>query len=203
MSIRTLVVPLSALALSTTLAHASIVSVSGTITQIGPPPSAVAGALASFQAFAWNERTNINGPIFADETQNPGSSGGAIAGTLSGLFDSHVIHFESLPGVVGAAGTVTFSQPIVGVIFQTASLDSTDGTCGALATTYPTFYPLRQFTTSGFNFTGNLLNFQINSSFSAPILTEIRVLTHAVPAPASAALLGMGGMVALRRRRVR
>ncbi len=200
MTTRTLA-SVAALALTGSLAHASIVSVSGTITQIGAPPSALAGALASFQAFAWNERTNINGPIFADETQNPGTSGGAIAGTLSGQFDSHVIHFESLPGVVGAAGTVTFNQPIVGVIFQTTSLDNTDGNCGALGTLYPTFYPFRQFTTSGFNFTGNVLNFQINSSFSAPILTEIRVLTHAVPAPGSLALLGLGGALAVRRRR--
>jgi len=204
MSARTLVLSLSALALSSSYASAAIIGVAGSCIQISPPATATAGSLAAAKAFAWNEQTNITvgTGIFCDETQNPGGSVTPIPGILTGTFDSHMIHFEGIPGLTGVSGSVAFSQPIVGVIFQTTSLNNTDVSCGAPSTVYPTLYPLRQFGTSFFSLTGNTLTFQLNNIGSAPLLVEVRVLTHSVPAPGSLALLGMGGTLAFRRRRV-
>jgi hypothetical protein len=203
MNARTISLALSALAATASLSNAAIIGVSGNCVQIPAPPSALVGALASAKAWAWDEQTNITvgTGIYCDETQNPGGNLTPIPGILLGSFDSHIVHFDSIPGVVNAAGAVTFSQPIVGVIFLTTSLNNSDATCGALATTYPTGYPLRQFGSSSFSVFGNMLQFNLNSFASAPLLVEVRVLTHSVPAPASAALLGMGGLAAFRRRR--
>ncbi len=200
MSPRTLA--LSTLVLASA-ANAAITGVAGQTTLLGSPPvSCVPSALAGFTAYAWNEKQNltISSGVFCDNVPNPGGNIGAVPGLVTGTVDSHFIHFEDNSGVGLVQGSVTFSAPIVGVMFNGTSLDNSDVLCGAIGTTYPTLYPFRQMGSSVFSYTGNTLTFNLSTISPVIALAEIRVLTQ-VPAPASAALLGMGGLVALRRRR--
>lgn len=191
-------------AASSAPALASITGTFGQVIQIAPPPSAVLGAQTGFNAFAWNEKQNVALPAtFFDETANPGSSGTPTPGLVpAGSYDSHFLHFENVPGVIAASGSVSFSAPIVAVAFVNSTLDATDPTLGALGTIYPTTYPLRGLNSpSSFSYIGNTLNFQFVQFFPTNFVVQVRVITHAVPAPGAAALVGLGGLSCLRRRR--
>jgi uncharacterized protein (TIGR03382 family) len=194
---------LAAAALVSAPASAAITGVFGATTQVFTPATCVPGGLQSFNAFAWDEvqsRTIINFPV--DMVNNPGASSAPIAGTISGVVDSHFIHFDGFPGVISATGSVTFNNPIVGVNFFNASLDATDGLFGDPGTTYPTFFPFRDLTTnnSGFNIVGNTINFNLSNFSPVGGVVQIRVFTQ-VPAPGAAGVAGLLGAAMLRRRR--
>lgn len=178
----------------------SITSVAGQTMQIGPPPSCVFGALQGQTAFAWDEQQNTPQALVADMINN-GPHTGAIPGPVVGLCDSHFIHFEGIPGIIGVQGSVTFSAPIAGVMFTPLNLDNSDIPAGAGGTVYPTGYPFRGMNTmSAFTVAGNTLTFNFFSIAPTNDVIQLRVLTR-VPAPGSLALLGVGGLVAGRRRR--
>lgn len=197
-------IALSALAVLSPLASASIVSVSGQTILLGSPPaSSLSGALAGPAAFAWDEKQNIPVSIAADMINNPGVSTSAIAGPVSGVFDSHFIHFQDLAGLPNVQGSVTFNNPIAAVYFNNTSLDNTDALCGSPGTAYPTGYVARGVTPSGpsfFSINGNVLTFNLFAHTPAIDLSQLRVLTKA-PAPGPVALLGMSAIATLRRRR--
>jgi MYXO-CTERM domain-containing protein len=194
----------TALALSSA-SSAAIVGVTGNTTWLGtPPPSCVPGALTGLNAYVWDEKTNVSLSIIANMTNNPGVSTAALAGPIAGNFDSHFLHFDALPGVMNATGTVTFSAPIVAVDFRALDLDATDSPAGALGTTYPTGNPLRGLsanTPSVFSINGNVLTFNLVSMIPANDLPQLRVFTNTVPAPGAAGLFGLAGALAWRRRR--
>jgi hypothetical protein len=195
---------LVALSLTASFASASISNVTGQTTWLTSPPTACGwGQLTGFNAFAWDEQQNVTMSVFVDETQNPGGNVSPIPGTITGTFASHFIHFDGIPGVIGATGTVIYNQPIVGVIFQPLSLDNTDGPLGAGSTFYPTTYAFRGLNTSPPSFctvVGNTISFNLNALAPTVDIAQIRVLTH-VPAPGAAAVLGMSGLLVARRRR--
>jgi hypothetical protein len=186
-------------------ASAAITGVTGATTWLGSPPiSCTFGSLMGTTAYAWDEQQNVFLNLPVDMTNNPGSSTSPIPGFVSGNYDSHFIHFQPVPGVIGANGTVTFSGPIVAVIFRNTTLDNSDGPAGAFPTVYPTFYPNRGLGTNPPSFCsvlGNTITFSLNSLAPSADLGEIRVLTHVVPAPGSMALLGLGGLLCMKRRR--
>lgn len=187
-------------------ANGAITSVSGQTTWLGSPPvSCWPGALTGFNAYAWDEQQNITlATLAVDMTNNPGTSAFMIPGLLGGTYDSHFIHFEGIPGVISAQGTVTFATNIVGVIVKPLTLDNSDFTCGAFGTSYPTGYPLRGTNTSipsFFSINANTITFNLAAIASVGEVAQIRVITDAVPAPGVAGLLAMGGLVAARRRR--
>ncbi|MFZ2875685.1 MAG: hypothetical protein WAZ94_14515 [Phycisphaerales bacterium] len=193
-----------ALAASAAPALAAITSVSGSTTFLNTPPGACTpGSLTGFNAYAWDEKQNILFTnLYVDESQNPGSNAGAIPAILNGPFDSHFLHFEPLPGAIGASGTVTFSGPIVGVMFINTSLDNSDVMCGSNTTVYPTSYPFRGLNSaSTISYTGNVLTFNLWVAVPTNDLAQVRVITHPVPTPGAAAILGLGGLVVIRRRR--
>ena len=106
-------------------------------------------------------------------------------------------------------GTITFDSPILGVIFSSSRLDSTDTTLGLTTTKYPTGDSGR-----GLEFNGNeQVTFVSPSTLrftfdTADNVDQMRVLTAApvaVPEPGSLALLVGGGVagVGCLRRRVR
>lgn len=186
------------------IAQASITAVGGATTWLGtPPPSCTLGALQGFTAYAWDEQQNVNlSNLYCDETQNPGSNSGSIPGLVNGPHDSHFIHFEPLPGAVGAIGTVTFAGPIVGVMFINNSLDLSDAPVGAFGTVYPTTYPLRGLNSASFiSYTGNVLSFNLWAAVPTNDVAQVRVITHRVPGPGAAAVLGLGALAVGRRRR--
>lgn len=185
-------------------ASGAITGVAGMTTWLGTPPvSCVPGALTGGTVYTWDEQQNVStSGVFVDMTNNPGSSFGAIPGVIAGNFDSHFLHLEDYSGVGPFSGSVTFSGTIIGVIFVNLTLDATDALFGAGGTTYPTGYPFRGLNTqSSFGITGNTLKFTLNALSPVPEVVQIRVLTHPVPTPATAAVLGLGGLVAARRRR--
>ncbi len=199
-----LISALTTLALSS-LASANILFVTGNTTQIGAPANCSWGLLTGQNAFAWNERTGVNLSLAVDMINNPGSSTSPTPGSIGGgPWDSHFIHFDSIPGIVQAVGTVTFDAPIAAVIFKANNLDLSDGPAGALGTVYPTGYPFRGLSTtppSFFSIVGNTLSFNFSTIVPSNFVDQVRVFTHTAPAPGSAALLGLAGVAFARRRR--
>ncbi len=195
----------SLLALGASGANASITSVTGSTVLLGSPPASCGpGALTGFTAYAWDEQQNVPLSVFGvDMTNNPGNSSLPVPGFVSGNFDSHFIHFEPIPGAIGVSGTVTFSSTIIAADFRALTLDASDGPLGAFGTTYPTGYPFRGLTSpnSFFSILGNTLTFNLVVMAPTIDVAQIRVLTHAVPTPGTAALLGLAGLFATRRRR--
>lgn len=196
---------LSALALT---ANAAIIGTTGTVVQIGPPPSAMFGALVGTPASAWDEQQNfVTTGLPVDLSINPSSTGGPTAGIVSGLLDSHIIHWNDFSGV-GCAGTVSFNGPIAGVAYSDNFLDVSDPIAGAFGTVYPTFVPFRGINSiaAANDFVailGNTITFQLNLLPGIADFDQIRVYTRVIPAPGSMALLGAGGLLAGGRRRRR
>lgn len=185
-------------------ACASIVSTSGSCTQIVAPPNALPGALSAFNAWAWDEQTGISlAAMPVDLSTNPSNSFGPVPGFLTALADSHFIHYDGVPGTV-IFGSVTFSDPIIGVQYNDPNLDLSDAIVST-GTIYPTFMPLRGFNNwTGADYidiNGNVLTFQLTSLGSPNDLEQIRVFTRAIPAPGAVSLAALGALLAARRRR--
>ncbi len=194
----------AAVAAGATAASAAIFTTSGATNWLGsPPPSAATGFLMGPLAYAWDEQQNVfTTGVYCDMLNNPGSSGSPVPGTIIGAFDSHMIHFQQPTGAFGVNGSVTFTGQIIGVIFVGLSLDNTDATFGSFGTVYPTFDPNRGLNAfSNFSINANVLTFSFGMLPPTKDIVEVRVLTHPVPAPGAAALIGLGGLAALRRRR--
>jgi len=185
-------------------ASAAITSVSGSTTWLGTPPvNCSPSFLMGGTVYTWDEQQNVStSGVNVDMVNNPGTSAGAIAGTLAGNYDSHFIHLEDYSGAGPFTGSVTFSGTIVGVIFVNTTLDNTDVQFGSGGTIYPTGYPFRGLSSqSSFSIVGNQINFSLMAISPVAEVVQIRVLTL-VPAPGSMALLGLGGLVACRRKRM-
>lgn len=202
---RTLI-SLAAVACSAPFASAAILGVTGNTTLLGsPPPSCLWTALQGQTAFAWNERTGVNLFLNVDMINNPGNSTSATPGSVGGgPMDTHFLHFDGVPGVVGVVGTVTFDAPIAAVIFRNTTLDASDASAGALTTLYPTLYPFRGLSSvppAFFSISGNTLSFNFQSITPHNFVDQVRIITHTVPAPGAAALLGLAGIACARRRR--
>jgi len=198
------VLSLALLTAAASVSSAAITNVSGMTTWLGSPPVACTpGALTGFTAYAWDEKqTTLFTNLWADETQNPGSNAGAIPGMLNGVYDSHFLHFEPIPGAIGVSGTITFAQPIVGVMFINSSLDNSDISAGSPGTVYPTTYPFRGLNSaSTISYSGNVLSYNIFVAVPTLDVAQVRIITHSAPTPGAAATIGLGALGLTRRRR--
>lgn len=192
---------LIALVVATGAAQASIVTTTGAALQISPPASSAPGALVGPTVKCWNEKQGVVvAGVAADIINNPSTTPGTgFGGVYSGTVDSHFLHFDFQPAPV--IGSVLFNSNIVAVLFNDIPIDLTDAALGATSTLYPTTSPMRGWNGNGFiTINGPLLTFAF---VPTPVLSieQVRVLTDHVPAPGSVALLGLGGVVASRRRR--
>lgn len=186
-------------------ASANISGVSGQTTWLGTPPiTCTPGTLNGLNTYVWDEQQNINvANVFVNMANNPcPAPGSAIPGLISGNVDSHFVHLENYTGATGGVGTVTFQDPIVGVIFFATDLDNTDASLGAGGTVYPTSFPFRDltFNSSTFSINGSTMSYQLDTLSPVLGVVQMRVLTQ-VPAPGAAASLGLIGLATMGRRR--
>lgn len=200
------VLGLVACGVSAGVAGAAISGVVGNGQLISPPAIANFPTLTGPLADAWNEQTNVTLPssgVLVDMFVNGGfmTSGAATPGVVTGVVDSHFLHWTAGP-VPQAIGTVTFSMPILGVIFSDTLLDATDALLGWGGTTYPTTLAQRGMNPFGsLVANGNTLQFNFLSAAGFIDIEQVRVLTRAVPAPGGVCLGVLGLAAGLRRRR--
>ncbi len=162
------------------------------------PPFAVGNndQQSNNELFAWDEKQNVvlAAPLATD-------LGGVIAaGTRVA---SHGVVFDP-SGTRTVIGSVTFDRPILGIIWTRSGLIATDGLLGLPTITYnsPSARGLETRDIPGTSFSGSTL-FIDDWQASSPG-DNIRVITSAIPEPATWAMLIAGfGMVgfALRQRR--
>jgi hypothetical protein len=128
------------------LTWGDMVDTGGALVPVKPPPSVQLKAYTSqVEIRAFNENTLTLAQDLAVDITLPGTyndpnalSPGLIpAGTR---VTSHLLHFDLPPGVMGVtlSGSISFDQPILGLIVVDGSLDATDATLGAPGTIYPT-----------------------------------------------------------------
>lgn len=200
-----LALSLTVVAAAASLASGAITGTTGAAFQIGSPTSCLPGALPTgTQAFVWDEQQGVNVTGLPVELSvNPSNSGAPTPGIVSGLLDSHFLHYDHMGQV---NGTVTFATNIIGVAYRPNSLDVSDPVTGSLGTAYPTFNGMRgafsmPFLNDFIDINANVLTFKLDTISPVIDFTQIRVYTKAVPAPGTIALLTAGGVLAARRRR--
>ncbi len=207
---RTLTIAMGTLLAAAGSAHGAITATSGSAFFLGAAPlNTLYGALPGLPAYCWDEQSGVTASgLNVNITNNGFYTGGTpYTGIVSGTFDSHFIHFDASSGVANATGGVTFSSQIRAVIYRNVLLDATDLQFGSVGTTYATGDPFRSeaaaLMLSQLTVAGNTLNFTLWAQNAAMQnrMSEVRVLTDAVPAPGACALLGLSGLIARRRRR--
>lgn len=188
-------------------ALAAITAVGGAAVQIGPPASVNLDALESnTSAFVFPERQGffLPVPLSVDITAVGlvSSAGDLTPATIpaGARVSSYLIHSDPVAsGTALYEGFVEFDETIIGLIVLRSTLGASDF-IGNPLTTYA------DYAARGMEL-GNdqvrlvvgrsRVDFRFNTSGATD---DIRVITL-VPTPASTALLGLGGLIAIRRRR--
>lgn len=191
-----------------TFAHAAITTGGGATNIIAAPPSTALGALESNTlARAFNEVTNftlatnlpVNATIPGVYTSIASLTPGVIpAGTV---INSHYLYSDPVAGATSAyEGFVEFDATVIGIIVLRADINSSDF-LGAAGTIYADNEARGLELSQAERFTLTIAGNRINYRFATSTATDdIRIIT-AVPAPGAAVLAGLGGLLALRRRR--
>ena len=132
--------------------NAAVISVTGDIELIDPPPSVAFHALqspvkgyvfqeqADYQLLA-DTRYSIPGDVGTYDEGSDMRPGDLLAGTV---VNSYLLHFDTDFGAADYQGTVEFSDPIVAVMLRPFALNESDDELGAAGTTYPQFFNERR-----------------------------------------------------------
>lgn len=195
------------IAASAGMTNATVTGVTGQAKLIGAPPSATFPAILARRAQVWNERVNVTAPaggFVVNMLVNGGtmSSTAPVGGVVTGVVDSHFIHWSPLFGR-SASGVVTFSDPIVGVMYNDLWLNQSDGALGAAGTAYPVgtaaigrgMHPSVSVVLAS----GNTLRFDFQRPPGNRV-EQVRVLTRPVPGPGGVCVAALGLMAGMRRR---
>lgn len=186
-------------------AHASIQSFNGQVVQIAPPANIVPFmSYSNIPDFAsvWDEQQAVPVSNLAmDLVNNPGNSSAPLAGTVSGLVDSHYLHFRHTT-FMPATGNVTFSGKIIGVAYDWQTLDPSDAPLGASGTSY---FPglgrgMSNWGLDYFAINNKTLTFSLVGDPGYFDTVQLRIVTEHVPAPGVCGVLGMTLLAAPRRR---
>lgn len=192
---------LSALAIPT--AAAGIVSTTGEVTVLATPPaSVVLNALSSDDVgFAFEERTGhtLSPGVYVDAV-SPGIYDDPTDlvrvlipdGTLVNSYFVHVDNDRTVARPAKIRMTITFSEPIIGVMVRSLVLDASDGQLGAPGTTYSTGQRRRgyELPPEKFVISADMMTISIRA-VSKQEMDQIRILTE-VPEPSTLALLAIG-----------
>ncbi|MCC6228548.1 MAG: hypothetical protein IT432_04900 [Phycisphaerales bacterium] len=211
-------VAVAVLALAASSVSASIISTSGQASLIARPADAQLGSLTdNSTAFAWNEAQGVTiGSAVTIDAFAPGQYTSALSFSVGSIpagsvLSSHLVHFDTVGGAAHTAdGSITLDGIIVGVIAWNRPgaehLNASDSAFG-LGTLFSVGVNRRGVFDVGDGTPGNEDFFSISAdrhtlSFHLEVSSpfdQVRVLTM-VPAPSAVALLGMVGLVGLRRR---
>jgi hypothetical protein len=188
------------------MARADYAIETGAIQIIAPPASVKPNALQNdllINTFAEHRDLTLASAVHVDNTaagtfQHDSS---LVPGTIAmgTEVDSYFFHSDTTKSSTVYEASVTFTTPILGVIVLSHSLDATDAALGFSGTVYPTgdsgrgleLSPNQDFFTISPDHLTITLHFDTHNN-----VDQIRVLTEAtaVPEPATAALLGLGGV---------
>lgn len=181
--------------MSTNVAEGDIVNTTGDVEVVFAPASVRRNSYNNnHTARVFAEREKLNLPSVLINAVDPGRYD-AYADfqdeTISNpvLIDSYFLHFDPI-GVEGfAQGTITFSQPMLGVIGRSLTMAQTDDTLGSVGTLYPTNRFNRE---PEYRTRGNYDYFELSNDmktlsfrFRATDLDQIRIVVRSVPEPAS------------------
>lgn len=181
------------LALASQAAHATIVSGTNFTNLTGSEPLSTP-SVGDPLGFGWDELTGVTlGSLFSAVDTNYGVS-------ATTLVNSHWIGYDPLVAAT-LSFTVTFDQPILGVIWTTYSLDATEAALGLPTVTYYTPKYLGLEPIDGFTVSGNTLTFTAYANIPGDFM---RVLTSPIPEPSVYPMMGLGlacVMLAVSRKR--
>ncbi len=206
-----IVIPSLGLAWAAIPAFAAISGVSGAVQQISPPALVMPGvsyASAVDTASVWDELQGVAvSGLAMDLVNNPGDTSSPVAGTISGVVDSHYLDYRHTT-MAPANGSVSFSGKILGVAYSFLTLDPSDAPLGASGTTYIPGPPrgMSPWGPDFFAINGNVLKFSLVGDPMYLDTVQVRVLTEHVPAPGvvgAAGVFGTAGLTFLRCRRRR
>lgn len=164
--------------LSSTTSFAAVTSTNANVDLKAPPPSSVLESdnANSSEIWIFQEKSVSLGSALAIDQANTNPSTTIASGTT---INSYFIHLGK-GGSSGLSGTVTFDEPILGVIKVNSKLDATDFLLGLPGTTYQVgnFRGLENNDSISFDdeFT---INFTLNTPSHAD---QIRVITETVGA---------------------
>ena len=126
-------------------------------------------------------------------------SGFTLAGTIASgtAVDSYLLHMDGTgSGAFSLGGTITFSTPILGLIFSDGLLNSSDSVVGVAGVTYYTAGS-RGLELPGdlWSVTGSSLTFNGDWDVST-VMDEVRIITAVAPVPEPSTYLA-GALLAL------
>ena len=191
-------------AMSATQSRAALM-ITGDITLITPPTSVVLNALTSnTEIFLFPERQNLvlSSDLLVDITSPgtyvaPVTAGAISAGTT---INSFFLHFDTVASTSAEispppVSSVTFMNPILGIIVFDATLDASDPIAGLGAVAYPTGLTNRGLELGAPNFdqvtlSADLRTLTIDRLRVSTVHDQIRVIT--TPEPSTFVLLTLG-----------